>query len=319
MNRAVKILGVVTTIGMFLVLVAGATVTNTGSEHGCGRSWPLCHGQLVPHFAVTTMIEFIHRVDAAVETVLILLFAAGVLYLYRRRIEMRVLVILMVVFLFLQAGLGAWAVMEPTEAAVLALHFGVSLVAFASVLLTTILLFEIDGSERLRALPLPRSYRWAVWGLAIYTYAVVYSGAYVRHTNADDGCTGWPRCNGAFLPGLHGKVTSNFGHRVGAGLLTLAVIALVLWTARLRAERPDLFRGSLFVLAGVSAQALAGAAVAWTNMDLFAALAHAATVGLMFGALTYMCIHVLALNPEPREVSRRTVVSAAGDSAAASQ
>ena len=42
---------------MFVVLVMGATVTNTGSAEGCGRSWPLCNGQFIPEFAVATLIE----------------------------------------------------------------------------------------------------------------------------------------------------------------------------------------------------------------------------------------------------------------------
>ncbi len=296
MNRAIKIFGVVTSVGMLVVLVAGATVTNTGSEHGCGKSWPLCHGQLIPTFAVSTLIEWIHRVDAAVETILILTLSAGALYLYGRRLEMRILVGIMIGFLFLQAGLGAWAVMYPQLSVVLALHFGVSLVAFASVLLTTIFLFEVGGREKVRDIALPRGYRRYVWGLAAFTYLVVYSGAYIRHTNADDACSGWPLCNGSVLPALTGKVTSAFGHRIGAALLTCAVILLVSWSYRLRTTRPDVYLASLAVLALVVLQALVGAVVAWTDVDLFAALAHAAVVGLMFGALAHLCVHSLPLS-----------------------
>lgn len=316
MNRAIRVLGVVTTIGMLAVLVAGATVTNTGSEHGCGKSWPLCHGELIPRFAVSTLIEWLHRVDAGAETILILILSAGALYLYGRRLEMRILVGLMVGFLFLQAGLGAWAVMYPQLSAVLALHFGVSLVAFASVLLTTIFLFEVDGREKVRDNLAPRAYRRYVWGLAAFSYLVVYSGAYVRHTGADGACSGWPLCNGSVLPVLTGEVPAALGHRVGAALLTLAVILLVSWSYRLRADRPDVYRASLFVFGTVILQALVGAAVAWTGVDLFAALAHAAVVGLMFGALAHLCVHALprstARERQPRAQAR---VSASVDAA----
>lgn len=295
LTRPVKILGVVTTIGMFLVLVAGATVTNTGSEHGCGKSWPLCRGQFIPRFAVSTAIEYIHRVDAAIETMLILALSAGVWYLYRQRREVRILVPLMVAFLFLQAGLGAWAVMYPQLSAVLALHFGVSLVAFASVLLTTVFLFEVDGADRLRDLPLPLAFRRYLWGLAAYSYVVVYSGAYVRHTNADDACSGWPLCNGSVLPAIHGKVASALAHRILAGMLVAAIVTLVLWAARFRDERPDIYRAAHIALGLVILQAFAGALVVWTGLDLFAALAHAALVGLMFGTLCYLCLHALRL------------------------
>src|SRR5947209_6639395 len=157
-RRNAKILGVIATLGMFVTLVTGSTVTSTGSEHGCGPSWPLCHGQFIPQFAVTTAIEYIHRVDVGFETTFILAFAATALYAYRRR-DVQILAGVMVGFLFLQAGLGAWAVMAPQLAAVIALHFGVSLVALASVLLTTITLFEADGAEEVRAVAVPQAYR----------------------------------------------------------------------------------------------------------------------------------------------------------------
>lgn len=293
MTKAIKILAVVTTIGMFIVLVAGATVTNTGSEHGCGNSWPLCHGKLVPQFVFSTAVEYIHRVDAAFETVLILALAAGAWYLYGRRREIRILAPMMVGFLFLQAGLGAWAVMYPQVSAVLALHFGVSLVAFATVLLTTLFLLQVDGSDALRDRPIPAGFRRFVWALAAYSYVVVYSGAYVRHTNADDACSGWPLCNGAVLPQLQGKVASAFGHRIGAAVLTLTIVVLLLWARRLRTTRPDLHRGAMVALHCVVLQALIGAAVAWTGMSLASALAHAAGSGLLFGALSYLCMRVL--------------------------
>jgi cytochrome c oxidase assembly protein subunit 15 len=319
MNRIIKTLGVVASVGMLIVLMAGATVTNTGSEHGCGKSWPLCHGKLIPQFAVTTLIEFIHRVDAAVETVLILALAAGALYLYRQRIEIRLLSILMVAFLFLQAGLGAWAVMQPQNAAALALHFGVSLTAFASVVLTTVFLFEAEGSEVVRDRPIPRAYQRYVWGLAAYAYVVVYSGAYVRHTKADDACTGWPLCNGSVIPDLQGKVASAFGHRIGAAVLTLGIVGLVIWSRRLLPARPDLSRASHIALGFVVLQALAGAVVVWTDVDLFAALAHASFVALMFAGLCYLCVHVLPRPATSEERSTRTHAMPAPDTASAAR
>src|SRR5437763_15333528 len=102
MKRNARVLGVLATVGMFLVLIMGSTVTGTGSEHGCGRSWPLCHGQLIPQFAVSTAIEFSHRAIVGVESVLIFAFAAAALYVYRRR-DVQILAGLMIAFLFMQA------------------------------------------------------------------------------------------------------------------------------------------------------------------------------------------------------------------------
>lgn len=287
---ALRILALATTVGMFAVLVSGSNVTNTGSEQGCGRSWPLCHGQLIPQFAVSTAIEFTHRAMVGFETVLILALAAGTLLFYRRRLEARILVTLMVLFLFLQAGLGAWAVMYPQEAGILALHFGVSLIAFSSVLLTTLFLFDAD---RVQTLPRPpRAYSWYAWGLTAFSYLVVYLGAYVRHAGASLGCGTWPLCNGQLLPHLIGSQGPAFIHRGAAGLFTLGVILLVLWSWQLHGRR-DLRTASLWAGLTVLLQVASGALVVFTHLDLFSALAHAGLAGLLFGSLTYVCMRVL--------------------------
>ena len=46
----------------FIVILQGAVVRITHSGDGCGRSWPLCYGDIIPVGAATeTMIEFSHR------------------------------------------------------------------------------------------------------------------------------------------------------------------------------------------------------------------------------------------------------------------
>ncbi len=294
-----KWLGVVATVGMFAVLVMGAAVTNTGSEQGCGKSWPLCHGQLIPQMAVSTAIEFSHRAVVGVESVLIILLALCAGFLIWDRREIKILAPAMVAFLFLQAGLGAWAVMDPQLPAALALHFGVSLVAFASVLLTTAVVFEADGSDAIRDQPLPKYFGGVVWLLAGYSYVVVYLGAFVRHSNASLACTGWPLCNNSVVPTLTSKVTISLVHRLAAFLLVLAILGLVTWASRISHERADLYYAAVITLVMVLLQSLAGALVVFTRLDLFSALVHAAMAGLMFGSLSYLCLHVL---PRPQAV-----------------
>jgi cytochrome c oxidase assembly protein subunit 15 len=47
MERGLRWLAVATTVGMFVVLIMGAAVTNTGSAEGCGRSWAVWHRPVV--------------------------------------------------------------------------------------------------------------------------------------------------------------------------------------------------------------------------------------------------------------------------------
>ncbi|HZT96357.1 MAG TPA: heme A synthase [Chloroflexota bacterium] len=295
-----KPLAVLAAAGMWIVLIMGATVTNTGSQTGCGPSWPLCRGRFIPQFAVSTFIEFSHRTVVGIETIFILAFAIAAWQLYRNRVDMRLLIPVMVAFLFLQAGLGAWAVMSPQNPAVLALHFGVSLIAFASVLLAALLVFELDAPmDQARDRLPPKGLGPAVWGVTIFSYVVVYLGAYVRHIDADRACSGWPLCNGRVIPGFHGTVGTAFAHRAAALVLTLGVLGLLAWTARIRQDRPDLFRAAAIAVLLVVVQALSGALVVFTKLDLFSALAHAGVVALLFGDLSYLCLHVM---PRPVRV-----------------
>ena len=318
LRRATKWLSIVTAVGMFAVLVMGATVTVTGSAEGCGTSWPLCNGQFIPDFAISTAIEYSHRAVTGVEGILILGTAIGALGFWRKRAEIRILVPLMVIFLLLQAALGALTVIYPNwwgREGILALHFGISLIAFATTLLTALLIVGMgNGIDALRDRVVPVSIRWVTWGLAIYTYGVVYLGAYIRHTDASLACLDWPLCQGSVFPGFTGPVGTVFSHRLAAVILTVGVGFLTLWCWRVRATRPDLAWVSGIAVVTLLGQSATGAAVVFTRLSLFSSLGHSAVVTLYSGALTYLCLNVL---PRPRNVrgalhTPATSVSAAG-------
>ncbi len=294
MQRLLSWLGVVTACGMFLVLVMGARVTNTGSAMGCGGQWPLCHGKFIPELAGATFIEFSHRAVTAAETVLVFAFGAGMLLLYRRRREAQVLVPLMIAFLLLQAIMGGLAVVYPESPPILALHFGISLISFASVVLAALFVLGLRGGDAVRDRPVPRSLgRW-VWGTLLFTYVVVYMGAYVRHDNAMGACgLQWPACNGSLIPSMSGLAGVHFAHRLASGLLVLVILALWRQTWRLRAGRPDLFRGATAALISVLLQSASGAQAVLTGFGLYSLLAHAALVALLFASLCYVAYQLV--------------------------
>lgn len=242
--RMLRWLAVAASIGMCLVLQQGTLVTNSGSAAGCGNTWPLCHGKILPEFSgvggAATAIEFSHRAAVPVESTLVIVLAVGLFLTWRNRREAVVLAPAMIFFLFLQAVLGAMAVAWPTSAEVLAAHFGISLLAFASIVLATAFVWEVSGAEAARDRPLASSVRWAVRGTLVYTYIVVYLGAYVRHVGASLSCLDWPLCNGRVVPRFVGGVAAQFSHRVGAGLLVLIIAGLFVALWRIRDQRPDL-------------------------------------------------------------------------------
>src|SRR5688572_13107870 len=49
------------------VVLWGAFVRATGSGAGCGRHWPLCNGEVVPHtWGAARLIEWSHRVTSGI-------------------------------------------------------------------------------------------------------------------------------------------------------------------------------------------------------------------------------------------------------------
>lgn len=310
--KFMKALAAVTSAGMFVVLVMGTLVTNSGSATGCGQDWPLCKGRFIPQFAVSTFIEFSHRAVTGVESILVLALAAGALVFWRSRREIKFLVPAMIIFLFAQAALGALAVMYPETPAILALHFGVSLLSFASILLTTLLIFEFGGWDQLRDRPVKPAFARMTWGLLAYCYVVVYLGAYVQHKKVQLACHQWPACNdGNPLP-TNAAAAIVFVHRFAAFLLVLGVAWLFYRARQGRAARPDLYWGTLVALVTVLLQALEGAFVVFSQLDIFSTLMHGAFVALLFGALCYLALHTL---PRPMAVRRPLVTSSTASAA----
>ena len=194
MEQALRRLSIIGTIGMFTVLLMGATVTDTGSNEGCGRSWPLCHGNFLPASVRESVIEFSHRAVTGVIGIVIVMLAVLSIRARNRYPALLPLVPIMVGALLLQSGMGAWAVKYPQSAAILALHFGFSLVAVAGVFLVMRVIDE-QSSGRYRQKPSPpRAFTIMIWASVVAVYLVAYSGAYIKHAHAEDGCRSWPLC-----------------------------------------------------------------------------------------------------------------------------
>ena len=110
-------------------LLAGALVTNTDSGRGCGDDFPLCNGKFIPAYTVESLIEYSHRLISGLVGLLVLATFIVTLVFYRRYREAVVHAACAGFFTVLQAVLGAIAVVWPQSSAVLALHFGIWILA----------------------------------------------------------------------------------------------------------------------------------------------------------------------------------------------
>jgi heme A synthase len=96
----------------FIVVLWGAYVRASGSGAGCGSHWPLCNGEVVPRAPrLETIIEFTHRVTSGVALIATIGLAVWSFFLFPRRHRVRRLATLGVIFLIVEALLGAGLVL----------------------------------------------------------------------------------------------------------------------------------------------------------------------------------------------------------------
>ncbi|GEK32674.1 COX15/CtaA family protein [Kurthia sibirica] len=297
-SKYMKWFAVAATFGMLLILIGGALVTKTDSGMGCGRHWPGCNGSLIPtEITREVLIEFSHRAITGSVSFLILILSVWSWRKLGHVREVKLLAFLAMFFLVAQAFIGAAQVMWGQGDFILALHFGISLLSFAAVLLLTLIVFEVDkkfDADQVHILP---KLKWHTIGVTLYSYIVVYTGALVRHTNSSLICPDWPLCNNKTI-----ALPSNFyewvqmGHRAAAGLIFIWILYIAIHTIKYYKNQRVLYWGWIIALLIVSLQVIAGMSVVLSRLNIYLALSHSLLIALLFGLLCYMILLVSRSN-----------------------
>ncbi|QED47403.1 COX15/CtaA family protein [Cytobacillus dafuensis] len=292
MQRTLKWFAVFTTIGMLFILLGGALVTKTDSGMGCGRSWPLCNGELLPKdITPELIIELAHRVVSGSVGIMVLILSIWTWRSIGHIRETKFLSITSFLFLVLQGLIGAAAVIWGQSDFVLALHFGISLISFASVLLLTLLIFEVDKKFDAEKVILDQRMKKHIIGVSIYSYFVVYTGALVRHVNASLVCRDWPLCiNGTFSLPSNMYEWVQMGHRAAAGLIFIWIGYITLLAIKYYKNQKVIYWGWIISFILVSLQVIAGAFIVISKLNLYIALAHAFFISCLFGVLSYLIL-----------------------------
>ncbi|UXH46728.1 heme A synthase [Rossellomorea vietnamensis] len=274
---------------MLFVLLGGALVTKTESGMGCGRSWPLCNGQFIPSdITFELVIELAHRVVSGGVGLLVLALSIWSWRSIGYKRETKFLAALSFFFLVLQGLIGAAAVLWGQSDFVLAIHFGISLISFASILLLTLLIFEVDQKFDANSLVIDRRMRFHTVGVTIYSYLVVYTGALVRHTESSLVCKDWPLCVNS-SPSLPTNLYEwiQMGHRAAAGFIFLWIAYITYIAIKEHKHQKVIYWGWIIAFTLVCLQVMSGALVVFTRLNLAIALMHALIISCLFGLLCY--------------------------------
>src|SRR5260370_499356 len=188
MTRRFTTLAWAAAVCTYLLIVLGAVVRITGSGLGCGERWPLCNGHLFPPLNdIGTVIEWSHRLVAALVTTLVTALAAYAWLLHRGagsreqsapdRTSYAALGLLLV-----QILLGAITVKLALPAWTVVLHLGT-----AMLLLATLLIIAIGSSPGSRP---------GLAALLLLAFVTVLVGALTANLGAASACGGVPPGHG---------------------------------------------------------------------------------------------------------------------------
>jgi len=139
------------------VILWGAVTRATGAGNGCGNHWPLCNGTVMqPSASINTIIEVTHRITSGIS-----LFALVALLVWTFRATTRghlarPAAVAAMVFVVIEAILGAFLVklgltaqsQSPLRAPYLALHFTNTLLLMAALTFTAHMLGRTRGFMR---------------------------------------------------------------------------------------------------------------------------------------------------------------------------
>src|SRR5438093_5725933 len=171
----------------YLLIVLGAVVRITGSGMGCGDHWPLCNGHLFPSLHdIPTVIEWSHRLFAALVSVLVLALAA-LAWRGAGSLEpgARAAAYTAAVLLVIQVLLGAVTVKTGLTPVLVILHLATAM----------LLLGSLIAAACAPWIPTPSS--WILIGL---TFITVLFGALTANLGAMASCGGFPLRNGQVIP-----------------------------------------------------------------------------------------------------------------------
>jgi cytochrome c oxidase assembly protein subunit 15 len=144
----------------------------------------------------------------------------------------------------------------------------------------------------------PRAYTRVAYAALALLVLIVLSGAGVRLTGSGLGCPDWPSCSGTFLPELSTHVWIEYGNRLLSSVVGAACIAAGVLVFRVRPFRRELVRPALFLLFGVVAQGLLGAATVLLHLSWPVVIAHYL---LSMALLTAGAVLVWRLHRPPAE------------------
>jgi cytochrome c oxidase assembly protein subunit 15 len=233
------------TLMTYLLITMGGIVCITESGRGC-PDWPGCYGRIVPMMRMDSVIEYMHRLVAALTSPFIL---AAAIVGRRQSRDIRWVSrppALAVAFLVAVAGLGARAVLRGLSPLWAAVDLGLALLVLALMVSASVVAFTRYANP---TLPDRLWFRGSFARLSLWMsgaiFAVLVSGVVVDGDSIAR-CLGWPLYFVRWAPiDLHGWL--QLSRRLFAGAASVLIIAVFLQAWRTQRTQAAIVRGATMV------------------------------------------------------------------------
>ncbi len=230
----------------YLLITWGGIVCLTESGRGC-PGWPGCYGQIIPPPRVDSIIEYTHRLIAALTTPFIV--AAAVVGWKESR-SLRWISrppAIAIVFLAAVITFGALAVSRGISPATAAVDLGSALMVLALVTVASVAALVQHGKFALVDQPACHDSftRLTLWAL-IDVFIILVSGVLVSAGSSPVRCLGWPLYDSAItLADWRGWL--QLARFTLTELAGISLVSIVVQAWRTRREQPALVRAAMAV------------------------------------------------------------------------
>jgi cytochrome c oxidase assembly protein subunit 15 len=249
--------------------------------------WPTTYGWNMFTFPLSKMVggiryEHSHRLIASTVGFLTIILALWTWRVEPRR-WVRRLGFACLGAVVLQGLLGGLTVLLLLPPSVSIGHAGLAQIFFCLTLTLTLVTSPGWLAARPQQIDDPRLRRWTIATTALI-YTQVLIGATMRHTNAGLAIPDFPLAFGHVIPPFwNAGVAVHFAHRVGAAVVTAAILGTVGHVLRRHRGERELMRPALLLLALLVTQVTLGAFVVLTALQPLVNTAHVVNGALVLG------------------------------------
>jgi heme A synthase len=290
----------------YLLITMGGVVCVTNSGLGC-PDWPGCYGQIIPPMRMDAIIEYLHRLIAALTTPFII---AAAIVGWRKSRSVRWVSIsstIAVAFLVAVIVFGALAVLQGLSPLLATVDLGLALLVLALLLAASVVAFAHYDNP---ALPDRFSFRSPFTRLSLWTlvavFTVLVSGILTAESDSITRCMGWPLYIGRWAPidrlGLPQMV-----RLLIAGVASLLVVAVVIQAWRTQREQRAILRIAIAVGVVFLVEMTVGALLLTYGFTLFLLVTYVAAAAALWGLVVVLVVLTGVSNVEGQKANMSDV------------